>query len=147
MSETTATAATAATTPTAGKGLNAGLWVAQLLLAAAFVMAGAMKLTTPIETLRAQMAWIDGPLGGLVRFIGASEVAGGLGLVLPAATRILPKLTPLAALLLTVVMGLAALTHLSLGEGAATVPSLVLGGLSAFVAWGRGVKAPITPRA
>ena len=32
----------------------------------------------------------------LVRFIGLSELAGAVGLLLPAATRIAPALTPLA---------------------------------------------------
>lgn len=130
----------------APKALNTGLWIAQGLLAVAFVMAGGMKLAVPIEALQAQMPWVSGALGGAVRFIGAVEVLGALGLVLPAATRIQPKLTPLAAIGLTIVMVLGVITHISRGEFAMIGAPVVLGGLAAFVAWGRLGKAPIQAR-
>lgn len=132
------------TTSTAPKGgLHIGLWVVQALLALAFTGAGLMKLTTPYEALAAQMRWVaDGPTF-LPLFIGASEVAGALGLILPSAFRIQPRLTPLAAALLAVVMVLAAGTHLTYGEGPMVMPNIVLGGLAAFVAWGRAIAAPI----
>lgn len=126
------------------RGLHIGLWIVQGLLGAAFLMAGGMKLFSPIEVLTAQMPWMQGAMGSLVRVIGASEVLGALGLILPAATRIQPRLTALAAAGLTVVMTLAVATHITRGEGFA--PPLVLGLLAAFVAWGRGVKAPIAAR-
>lgn len=129
-----------------GNGMHVGLWVAQGLLAAAFLAAGLMKLTAPLEQLQAQMPWVGGAMGPLVRFIGASEALGALGLVLPAATRIKPGLTPLAALGLTVVMALALATHLSRGELSAAPAPVVLGAMAAFVAWGRSRLAPIAPR-
>lgn len=128
------------------KGLHVGLWVTQVLLAAAFLMAGGMKVSAPLEQLQAQMPWVTGALGGAVRFIGAVELLGAVGLLLPAATRVLPRLTPLAATGLLTVMGLAALTHLSRGEYPMIIANLVLGGMAAFVAWGRLTKAPIAPR-
>lgn len=135
--------------PAAGsrsKWLHVGLWITQGLLAAAFLMAGGMKLSAPIEELQTQMPWVTGALGGAVRFIGAAEVLGGIGLILPAATRILPKLTPLAAAGLAIVMVLAVATHVARGEMPMIAPGLVLGGMAAFVAWGRLLKAPILPR-
>ena len=77
----------------------------------------------------------------------AAELLGGIGLVLPAATRIMPKLTPLAALGLLTVMLLAMLTHVTRGEFSALGANVMLGGLAAFVAWGRLAKSPIAPRA
>ena len=130
-----------------GKGLHVALWVVQGLLGAAFLAAGLMKATTPIEQLQANMPWVSGAMGQLVRFIGAAEILGGLGLILPAATRIKPSLTPLAALGLTTVMVLASITHVARGEFGAIGVNVVLGGLAAFVAWGRFKKAPISPRA
>jgi putative oxidoreductase len=130
----------------APKALHMGLWVVQALLAAAFLAAGAMKLTAPIADLAQQMAWVQSPMGSLTRFIGLVEVAGALGLVLPAATRIKPWLTPLAALGLVIVMALAAITHVAIGEPGAIVAPLVLGSLAAFVAWGRGRRATLAPR-
>jgi putative oxidoreductase len=83
---------------------------------------------------------------GLIRFIGVSELLGGLGLILPAASRIRPGLTPLAALGLTIIMVLALGYHVSRGEMSALPIVGALGGLTAFVAWGRAKKAPIAPR-
>lgn len=127
-------------------GLHVGLWVAQGLLAFAFVASGAMKVSMPVEALQAQMPWVSGSMGGLVRFIGTVEVLGGIGVVLPAATRIKPVLTPLAALGLATVMLLASLTHLSRGEVGMIPVNAVLGGLALLVAWGRHRAAPIAGR-
>ncbi len=55
-------------------------------------------------------------------------------------------LTPVAASALTLVMVLAAGEHLTNGEAPMVVSNLVLGGLAAFIAWGRFTKAPIAPR-
>ncbi len=129
------------------KTLHIGLWVVQALLALAFLGAGFMKLTTPIDELvKAGMTWAQDPLW-LARFVGAAEFAGGLGLILPAALRIAPKLTGVAAAALTLVMVLAEVVHVRLGDGVGQmVPAFVLGALSAFVAWGRLKAAPIAPR-
>ena len=127
--------------------LRVALWVVQVLLAAMFLMAGAMKSTSPIDELVGMGMWYADVGGGaLIRFIGISEVLGAVGLVLPAALRVLPWLTPLAAALLAVVMVLAMATHASAGEWSALPVNAVLGGLAAFVAWGRTVKAPIARR-
>ena len=130
-----------------GKGTHVALWVVQGVLGAAFLAAGLSHLFAPIEQLRAQNPWIGGAMGEYVRFIGMAETLGAIGLVLPAATRIKPSLTPLAALGLTTVMVLAAITHVARGEAFMISVNGVIGGLSAFVAWGRWRKAPIAPRA
>ena len=128
-----------------GVGLRAGLWVAQVLLALAFGAAGAMKLAVPIAEIAKNMPWVA-DMPGLVRFIGASEVAGALGMLLPSLTRIAPKLTPLAAVGLLTIMVLAAAFHASRGEYGEIPVNAVLGGIAAFVAWGRFRAAPISPR-
>jgi uncharacterized membrane protein len=128
------------------KVLHVGLWVVQGLLCAAFVAAGSTKATAPLAQLQASMPWVNGAMGGAVRFIGAVEVLGAVGLIVPAATRIKPGLTPLAALGLTVVMVLAATTHATRGELPMIGANVVLGGMAAFVAWGRSRGAPIAPR-
>jgi hypothetical protein len=78
--------------------------------------------------------------------IGVCELLGAVGLILPSATRVLPVLTPVAASALTLVMVLAAGTHFSYGELPVIGVNVVLGGLAAFVAWGRFRRAPIAPR-
>jgi uncharacterized membrane protein YphA (DoxX/SURF4 family) len=131
-------------TPPKG-GLHIGLWVAQGLLAFAFGASGAMKLFTPHEALAAQMAWAADAPSFLPKFIGLSELLGAIGLILPSALRIQPRLTPLAAALLAVVMVLAIGTHVLYAEYM-VVPQVILGAMAAFVAWGRTVAAPIPPK-
>lgn len=139
------------TTTTAAKpskALNISLWVVQILLALLFLNSGLAKLTKPTEELTKMGMTFVSVLGeGVTRFIGLSELAGALGLVLPSVTRIAPKLTPLAGAGLTTVMILAALYHITQGEVSPLLAiNFVLGGLAAFVAWGRFRAAPIAPR-
>ena len=122
------------------------LWILQVLLAVAFIAAGAMKLAQPLDALAVSLPWTADVPGALVRFIGVAEVLGGLGLVLPAATRILPRLTPIAAAALAIDMVLATLFHLVRGEAMMAPITLLLAVLLAFVAWGRFSRAPIAPR-
>jgi len=127
------------------KRLRIGLWVVQVLLALVFGLSGAMKLAIPYAELLTQGAWVERVPEGLIKFIGVAELSGALGLILPAATRIKPFLTPLAAAGFVVVMALASALHLSLGQP--PIAQVILGGLAAFVAWGRSRKAPIKSRA
>jgi uncharacterized membrane protein YphA (DoxX/SURF4 family) len=69
------------------------LWVAQVLLAVAFLGAGATKLSQPKEKLAKNMAWVEDFSQPAVRLIGAVEVLGAIGVVVPALTGILPWLT------------------------------------------------------
>ena len=72
-----------------------------------------------------------------MRLIGALEVLGAIGLVLPALTGVLPWLTPLAALGLVATMVGAILTHLRRNENSAIAVPVVLLVIAAFVAYGR----------
>jgi len=125
------------------RAFHISLWVAQALLAALFLMAGATKLLTPMEALHNMMPWTADTPEALVRFIGTSELLGGLGLVLPALLRIKPALTPTAALALALVQVLATFFHLSRGENALIGMNLVLFAIALFIAWGRKNKIPI----
>ncbi|MBV1859963.1 MAG: DoxX family protein [Nannocystaceae bacterium] len=125
------------------KNLHRGLWAAQLLTAAAFFMGGAFKTFTPGAELAA--AGMAAPLT-VLRIAGISELLGAAGLLLPAGLRIAPRLTPIAAAALTLVMVLAFLTHALAGDFGGAVPSVVLGAITAFIAWGRSTKAPIAPK-
>ncbi len=127
--------------------MKIALWVAQGVLALAFLAAGAMKLVMPIADLHDALAWTADVPTALVRLIGLAEVLGGLGLVLPAVTRVRPRLTALAAVALALDMAVATLFHLARGEASAVPTTLVLGAVLAFVAWGRAVRLPIAPRA
>ncbi|MFT4626638.1 MAG: putative oxidoreductase [Myxococcota bacterium] len=135
------------TDPAPSKPLHIGLWVVQVLLAIAFGMAGAMKAMTAAPDLVAQgMAWAGRVPGWLVPIIGVSELLGAIGLILPSALRIQPKVTGVAALALLLVMVLAGLEHGMAGELSALPVNVILGGMCAFVAWGRLSGAPIAGR-
>lgn len=128
------------------KGWNIALWILQVILAAMFLMAGFTKVSTPLADLTTMMPWTaDVPLA-MVRFIGASEILGALGLLLPSLLRIKPVLTPVAAAGLVTVMVLAALFHATRAEFAAIGFNVVLALLAAVVAWGRFKKVPVSPR-
>jgi putative oxidoreductase len=124
---------------------NVSLWVAQILLAGMFLMVGVMKTFTPIEEL-AKMVPLAGEMPGFTRFIGVSELAGAIGLILPAAFRIRPQLTTIAAGALSFVMVLAMIYHILKGEYAAIGTNIVLGILGGFIVFGRLNKAPIAER-
>ncbi len=118
--------------------MNRALWIVQGLLALIFLFAGGMKLVLPLETLTEQM-----PLPGvLVRFIGVAEALGAIGLILPGLLRIRPGLTPLAAAGLVIIMIGATVLTLAAGDVAPALIPLVVGLLSAFVAYGRWRLAP-----
>ena len=136
------------TNGTAGRnGWTIGLWAAQVLLALFYLYAGYNKLTQPIDALATMgMGFVLVVPELLTRFIGLAEVLGAAGLILPAATRILPRLTPLAALGLSTIQVLAILLHASRGEFMVLPMNLVLLALSLFVLWGRERKAPISAR-
>lgn len=124
------------------KALHITLWIVQILLAVAFGMAGFMKTIAPVEQLaESGMTFVADYGIGMIRFIGIVEVLGAIGLILPAALRILPVLTPIAAIGIAIVMVLATYYHISNSEP--TTATVVLFVLAVFVAWGRFLKAPI----
>lgn len=93
-------------------------WIVSGLLAAVFAAAGLMKLLTPYEKVTANpnMAWAGDFSAGQVKAIGALEVLGALGVVLPWALDVVPVLSPIAAIGLAVVMVGAIATHLRRSE-------------------------------
>ena len=111
------------------------IWVVQGILAAVFLFSGGMKLLafdryiTMVEERSGRDAGLSRPL---MTVVGISEVAGGLGLVLPWATGIMPVLTPLAALGLAVIMAGATNYHRRRGEP--PLPTVVLFLLALIVA-------------
>jgi len=116
------------------------LWIVQGVLAALFLFAGGFKLASNPAAL-ARQSHLP---AALLRFVGACEVLGGLGLVLPGLFRVRPGLTPLAAIGLGLIMvGAVILTVRQMGVVPALFP-LVVGVLLAVVSvarWPRPVSA------
>ena len=118
--------------------MTVALWIVQALLALLFLFTGGMKLVLPLEKMTGPL-----PLPGLfLRSIGVAEVLGALGLILPGLLRIRPGLTPLAAAGLVIIMIGATVIGLAVGDFTMMLIPLVVGLLSAFVAFGRWRLAP-----
>jgi uncharacterized membrane protein YphA (DoxX/SURF4 family) len=133
-------------TPPRSTAPHVTLWIAQLILSAFFLMAGFSHGLAPIADAAKMAPWVADVPVWLVRFIGTAELAGGLGVLLPAATRTKPSLTPLAAAGLACIMLLAIPFHLMRGEPKMIGVNASIALLAIFVAWGRSKRAPITPR-
>ncbi len=119
---------------------NRLLWTAQVLVALIFAFAGSMKFI--MSAAQMQQGPIVFPMWFL-HFIGACECLGALGLILPAVTRIKPRLVPLAAAGLTIIMiGATTVTIMSMGVVPAIIPAVV-GVVAAWIAYGRTRIAPL----
>ena len=118
--------------------MNVALWIVAGVLAVAFAAAGAMKLAQPkAKLVESGMGWAEDYSDAGVKGIGAVELLGAIGLVLPPLVGIAPVLAPIAATGLALTMAGAVVVHLKRGEGPGAVPAVVLLLASAFVAWGR----------
>ena len=124
--------------------MNIALWIIQVLLSLLFLFAGSMKFVMPVEEMNRQAPVVLPGL--LLHFIGACEILGALGLLLPALLRIKPGLTPLAAVGLAIITLGATVITLKGGVITMAVFPFVVCLLSVFVAYGRWRVAPIAPR-
>ena len=119
--------------------MNITLWILPALLAAVFAAHGWMLLFPPPELLPV----MNEQLGvGFRLFLGVAEIAGAIGLLLPAMTRKLPWLMPLAAACLAFVVASATVLHLSRGETSSAVTTAILF-LLAIIALGRALASPL----
>jgi hypothetical protein len=130
--------------------MNIALWTLQVLWGVFFSFTGFGKVlcydTGVWNHMLPQVAWFSAVPQDLFVFIGACEFLGGVGLILPAMTGVKPRLTPFAAIGLTLIMILAAIFHMVRGESSFFVPvNLLLGGVAAFIAYGRLMVRPIAP--
>lgn len=129
--------------------INAVLWTTQALWGAFFSFTGFGKILCYRAdvwnlTLHQPVAWFHVVPQDLLVFIGVSEFLGGVGLILPAMTRVKPKLTPLAAFGLALIMFAAAVFHIVRGEYSFFVPmNLALGGVAAIIGYSRLMVSPI----
>lgn len=119
------------------------LWIIQILVALGFGLAGLGKVLQSKEKLLSRMAWVNDFSQSQVRMIGLLEVLGALGVILPAATGILPWLTPVAAAGLVLVMVGAMLTHIRRKEYPIVPVNLVLLILAALVVIGYRSTLPV----
>ena len=100
----------------------------------------------PVDKLAGMWVWPGQVPTWFLHLTGILDVAGGIGVLLPAVTRVRPRLTVLAALGCTLLQIAAIIFHLSRGEAAVVPLNAVLLALSVFILWGRWRQAPIAPR-
>lgn len=89
------------------------MWAIQILLALVFGATGMMKLVRSKAQLATNphLRWVQLVPEARIKLLGAAEVLGAIGLVVPMATGIAPFLTRAAAVCLGVLMGGAVATH------------------------------------
>lgn len=123
--------------------MNIALWILQVLLAGVFAAHGWMLVSPPPELLPI----INEELGVPFRlFLGFAEIAGAIGVILPAITRIMPWLTSLSAASLAFVVASATVLHVSRAETGSAVTTAILFIVAAAVAYGRWRVRPIAAR-
>lgn len=117
--------------------MNVTLWILQGLLAATFAGVGGMKLAFSKKSLADKGMNLDEVSNGFVKALGAAEVLGAIGVVLPAIVHIAPVLVPASATCLGIVMVGAIAIHVRRAEYAALLAPVVLLVAAVVVAWGR----------
>ena len=118
--------------------MNTALWIVAGLMATVFLLAGANKLFIPREKLAKAPGggWVLDFSAGFVKALGAVEILGAVGLILPALLDIAPVLVPLAATGLATVMVGAAIVEFRRREFKHVLLNLTYLALIAFVVWG-----------
>jgi hypothetical protein len=118
--------------------MNTALWIVAGLLAAVFLFAGSTKLFIPREKLARAPGggWVLSFSPGFVKTLGAVEILGAIGLILPAVLDIVPVLVSLAALGLGLIMIGAAVVEFRRREPVHVLVNLTYLALIVFVAFG-----------
>ena len=124
--------------------MNLSLWIVAGLMATVFLLAGANKLLIPQEKLAKAPGggWVEDFSAGFVKALGAVEILGAVGLILPALLDIAPILVPMAAVGLALIMVGAAIVTFRRQEFKHVLLNLIYLALALFVAWGRFVLEP-----
>lgn len=122
--------------------MNIFLWTLQIAVAFLYLTGGGYKFFM-FQELATQMSAIP---HAAWRVLGGIEILGGILLIVPAATKWSPWLTPLAAIVLTLetlaLSGLYARYSLQFAASNPLVWSVTMALLVAIVAYGRYAVAP-----
>lgn len=123
--------------------MNAVLWILQILLALLFGAAGGLKLVRSKSELAGRMTWVEEFPEQVVLLIGWAELAGAIGLVIPAATGFAPLLVPIAASCLALMQLGAFAVHASRVEHQMMLNNAAIVVVCLFVSWGRLGPSPL----
>jgi len=117
--------------------MTIAVWIVSGIAAALYLMAGGRKVTMPEAKLPANFPFVEVTGVRVLRLIGALEVLGAIGLIVPVLTGIAPILTPIAGFGLALIMVLAIALHVRRKEYSALGVNAVLLVLPLFVAVAR----------
>jgi uncharacterized membrane protein YphA (DoxX/SURF4 family) len=121
--------------------MKIALWIVSVLLVLVFIGSGLMKVFAFDQFAQKAPSLADSR--GLVTFIGVMEIAGGIGLIVPRLTGIMPVLTTWAAAGLATIMVLATGFHLLHGEYSHIPVTVILFAMAVFVIYGRGFQSRV----
>ncbi|MFI0716441.1 DoxX family protein [Streptomyces inhibens] len=114
--------------------MNIAYWIVAGLLALFYFYAGTLKVIRSRDHLRPMMAWVDRmPLPAL-RALGAVEILGAAGLILPPLTGTAPWLAPAAAVGFVLLQTGAIAVHLT-GEDRGITLNAGLTATAAVTVW------------
>lgn len=119
--------------------MNLALWIIAGFLAAVFLFAGSTKLFMSREELAEAPGggWVLDFSAGFVKALGAVEILGAVGLILPGLLGIAPVLVPLAAVGLATIMVGAAIVTYRRHESIHVLVDVTYLAMAVFVAFGR----------
>ena len=111
------------------------VWAGAIFLAAAFVLAGVLKLEGASALRWAERFEHWGYPANVHYVVGVLEILGGIGVLVPRWRRA-------ASLMLAALMIGAICTHIVHAEFPRVIPPLVLGGLAFYAYWSRSGEQP-----
>lgn len=115
--------------------MSIAVWIASGLLAAAYLFSGSNKLFRPREALKPIMPFVEDLTAWQVKVIGALELLGAVGLIVPVLTGVAPILTPIAAVCLALLQVGAFALHVKRGEAkSASIINGMLFATAVFIA-------------
>ena len=120
---------------------NRVLWVLQWIFGLYFIGYGVMHFVVPVG-LPELLDWMYDLDPTLHYVSGVAEIIGGLGLILPGLTGVMPELTSWAAVGLGLVMVGAMIYHAGRGEVVNIVLNVVVAAVMAYIAYGRWALSP-----
>jgi uncharacterized membrane protein YphA (DoxX/SURF4 family) len=119
------------------------LWVAQSISASSLVWSGWIKMFQAAGEVAAMWPWAGEVPAALLKFTGAADLLAAAGLILPVLFSIRPRLTPIAAVAVIIMMICAAVFHITRGEASQIGINIVFAFIAAFIAWGRFRETPL----
>lgn len=113
--------------------------IGQSIIAAMFMGGGLLKLVVPREKMMLKKPFVEDYSAFQIKLIGIAGILGAIGIIVPAATGILPVFTPLAAIGLCTIMLFAARLHLQRKENLKVIVIFLMLFVTAYIAcqrWG-----------